>query len=335
MCLLRTDDRHHLTVPGKRLHCGFTPAWWLGNPHLQTLWPYLFRKDPACPYHNERLELPDGDFVDLCWTTNTNGPIVAIIHGLEGNIQSPYATGIMGAIHHRGWRGVLMHFRGCSGTPNRLERAYHSGETGDIEYLMQTLQQRFPGVPLAVVGYSLGGNAMLKYLGTNTRTPVSAAVAISVPYSLHDSAQRLSRGLSRLYQRHLVGSLKNKLRRKFADRTTTLPLDQLHRLKTFYQFDDLITAPMHGFTGADDYYTRSSSRQYLSGIRIPALLIHAKDDPFMTPASIPGANELPENVILELSDHGGHVGFVSGRYPWKPVYWLEQRITDYLGNYLT
>lgn len=322
-------------MAGNRVRSTFEPAWWLTNPHLQTIWPYLFRRTRPPELAHERLELPDGDFVDLCLTPNTGKPVVVVFHGLEGSIRSPYAAAIMAAVHKRGWRGVFMHFRGCSGTPNRLERAYHSGDTGDIEYLVQTLKQRFPHLPLGIVGYSLGGNALLKYLGTSIDAPITAAVAISVPYLLHDSAQQLSQGLSQYYQRHLVSSLKDKLRSKFTGRNTTLPLDRLDRIQTFYQFDDAITAPLHGFSCADDYYTRSSSRQYLHSIRVPTLLIHARDDPFMTLASIPDKNELPDNVMLEVSNHGGHVGFVSGRYLWKPVYWLEQRIINYLDNHLT
>ena len=322
-------------VSGTPSDKSFIARWWLRNPHIQTLWPYLFRRRPALTLKSERLELPDGDFVDLCWTTNTTGPIVTVFHGLEGSIDSPYASAIMAAIHNRGWRGVFMHFRGCSGVPNRLERGYHSGDTGDIAFLIRTLKNRYPSVPLGIVGYSLGGNAMLKYLGTmGSDTPVMAAVAVSVPYLLHHSADRLSRGFSRLYQTHLVNSLKDKIRRKFAGKTTHLPIQSLDTLKTFYQFDDVITAPMHGFSGVDDYYHQSSSRQYLPGIRVPALLIHALDDPFMRPETLPNRNELPENVRLEASSHGGHVGFVTGRYPWKPVYWLEQRIINYLEHYL-
>ena len=321
---------------GKRVLSPFLPAWWLGNPHLQTLWPYLFRGAPALTYQNERLELHDGDFVDLSWTPNTSGPLVAVFHGLEGSIHSPYAAAMMAAIHRRGWRGVLMHFRGCSGTPNRLDRAYHSGETGDIEFLIRTLCNRFPGTAIASIGYSLGGNAMLKYLGTVAASAgVDAAVAVSVPYLLHESAKRLSQGFSQVYQFHLVRSLKRKVRRKFANKPAPFDLARLDSLNTFYQFDDAITAPMHGFAGVDDYYTRSSSRQYLSGIRVPALLIHAEDDPFMTPSSIPNENELPDNVMLEVCSGGGHVGFIGGHIPGKAEYWLEQRIINYLDLYLT
>ncbi len=321
---------------GKRLRSTFKPAWWLGNPHLQTLWPYLFRRRSTLSCHTERLELADGDFVDLCWIGKNTGPIVAVFHGLEGSIHSPYATAIMSAINQRGWRGVFMHFRGCSETPNRLERAYHSGETTDIEYLIRTLRSRYPDTLVGIVGYSLGGNAMLKYLGTaGSRAGVDAAVAVSVPYLLHESARRLSQGFSQVYQFHLVRSLKNKIRRKFATNPERFDMDRLADLHTFYQFDDAITAPLHGFAGVDDYYNQSSSRQYLPGIRVPTLLIHAEDDPFMTLASIPDENELPENVMLELSTGGGHVGFIGGQIPGIAEYWLEQRIINYLDLYLT
>lgn len=325
-----------MTTGGVIIQSSYQPAWWLPEAHSQTLWPYLFRRKHTLQYINERLELPDGDFVDCCWTTNTSGPIVAVFHGLEGSIHSPYAAAIMAAIHALGWRGVFMHFRGCSDTPNRLERSYHSGDTGDIRFLLETLKHRYPGVPLATIGYSLGGNALLKYLGESIDDkPVAAAVAISVPFILQDSAKRLARGLSQVYQSHLVRSLCRKVKRKFANKACSFDIDKLDTIKTFYQFDDYITAPLHGFQNAEDYYARSSCRQYLTSITVPTLILHARNDPFMTPAAIPAGNELSDNVILELADSGGHVGFVSGKFPWKPVYWLEQRIIDYLEHYLT
>ncbi len=228
-----------------------------------------------------------------------------------------------------------MHFRGCSGIPNRLDRSYHSGDTGDIEFLIKTIKDRYPDVPLGIIGYSLGGNAMLKYLGTvGTNTKISAAVAVSVPYVLHESAARLSQGWSRVYQYHLLRSLHAKVRSKFVGRTTNFDINKLGTLDTFYKFDDTITAPLHGFQGAEDYYNQSSSRQYLAGISVPTLLLHALDDPFMTAATIPDENELPRNVMLEVSASGGHVGFIGGQYPWRPEYWLEQRIINYMEQYL-
>jgi hypothetical protein len=229
-----------------------------------------------------------------------------------------------------------MHFRGCSGEPNRLDGSYHSGHTEDIRFLVEMLRNRFPDTPICTIGYSLGGNALLKYLGeAGSRTPVTACVAVSVPYILHDSAARLSNGLSRLYQHRLLRSLRNKVRIKFRDKPPPFPLNRLKELNTFHKFDDLITSPLHGFNGADDYYSRSSSRQYLSGIRVPTLLIHSKDDPFMTPVAIPGKEELSDSVILELTDRGGHVGFVGGIVPWKAEYWLEKKIVEFIESNLS
>jgi len=325
-----------MTTGGRIIQSSYQPAWWLPDAHSQTLWPYLFRRKHTLQYTNERLELPDGDFVDCCWTTNPTGPIVAVFHGLEGSIHSPYASAIMAAIHAKGWRGVFMHFRGCSGTPNRLERSYHSGDTGDISFFLDTLAHRYPDIPLATIGYSLGGNALLKYLGESVgSSPVATAVAISVPYVLQDSAKRLSQGVSQAYQWQLVSSLRNKVKLKFADRASPIDLNGLDKLDTFYKFDDQITARLHGFRGAEDYYAQSSCRRYLGGIRTPTLLLHARNDPFMTPAAIPEEHELPDNVILELADAGGHVGFVSGKLPWNPVYWLEQRMIEFLEQYIT
>lgn len=313
----------------------FRPAPWLRNPHLQTIWASLLRRRPPLDTRPERLELPDGDFVDLLWCGPQHGPIIVVLHGLEGSIRSRYAAGIMAGIAAHGWRGVFMHFRGCSGVPNRLPRSYHSGDTGDIRYLVETLRRREPQTPLAAVGYSLGGNALLKYLGESGRdTPLEAAVAVSVPFDLDNAARRLERGLSRLYQRHLLASMHRKLRSKFAGRPGPVKPDEISALRSFRLFDDKVTAPLHGFAGVDDYYARCSSRRYLTGIGIHTLILHASDDPFMTPQAVPGEQEMSPTTRLELSRHGGHVGFVSGRWPWRTRYWLEERILAFLTPFL-
>ncbi|MEX2523617.1 MAG: hydrolase [Gammaproteobacteria bacterium] len=311
----------------------FRAAWWLPGPHSQTLWPFLFKPRRLPRLRRERLELPDGDFVDLCLTEHDGGPVIALFHGLEGCVQSHYAARMLSAIHDRGWHGIFMHFRGCSGEVNRLDRSYHSGETGDIAFLLDTLAARNPDSPLFAIGYSLGGNALLKYLGERGNdTPLTAAAAVSVPFLLADGADRLNRGLSRLYQYRLIHSLQKKVLRKFNGRRQEYSVGEVARLNCFRDFDEHVTAPLHGFTGADDYYQRSSSRQYLRDIRIPTLILHARDDPFMTPDAIPGDDELPASVRLELSRRGGHVGFVSGTVPGRPVYWLEQRIPAFLSE---
>lgn len=314
----------------------FRPAWWLPGPHLQTIWPTFSRNHLQVQCQRERIELSDGDFVDLDWCSQVkHQPIVLILHGLEGSAESPYARGMLQCVKQQGWRGVVMHFRGCSGEPNRLPRAYHSGETKDVAEVVGILRQREPHTPIVAMGFSLGGNVLLKWLGeTGEENPLLAAVAISVPFELAKSAARLQKGFSRLYQRHFLKSLCEKMQRK-PDLEKALPnFPGVAQLKNIYQFDDIITAPIHGFASAEDYYTKSSSRQYLKKITVPALLLHAKDDPFMTADVIPGAHELSPMVKLEVTERGGHVGFVGGHLPWRPRYWLEERIPRFFSEFL-
>jgi predicted alpha/beta-fold hydrolase len=313
----------------------FVAPWWLRNPHLQTLWPRLQRRGRLVPMRRERIDTDDGDFLDLDWSghapASEDAPVVLLIHGLEGNSDSPYAQGMLAAIARHRWRGVVMHFRGCSGELNRLPRSYHSGETGDPGSVIERIRARYPRAPLAVIGYSLGGNVLLKYLGEATRQgTVDAAVAVSVPFLLSPSADRLQQGFSRVYQRLLLDSLKAKTRQKFAAMAPPVDLDGLASLPSIRAFDDMVTAPIHGFADAADYYARNSSRQFLGTIDVPTLIVHAADDPFMTPAVIPAPSELSPMVQLEVSDRGGHVGFVDGPWPWRARHWLEDRVPEFL-----
>ena len=326
----RTPTFNNMTQP-------FVPAGWCRNAHLQTLWPQLFRRQPQIKLKPERLELPDGDFIDLCWTDNQtlDAPLVVVIHGLQGSLQSHYAKGILLALTKAGLRAVFMHLRGCSGEPNRLARSYHSGFTEDLAYLLQVLQDREPETPFAAIGFSLGGNILLKWLGeTGDNNPLSAAVAVSVPFQLDVAARNLETGFSRLYQWVLIKRLQRAVQEKFGHMSTQFDPGKLKQLKTFYQFDDAVTAPLHGFSGADDYYAQSSSRQYLHGIKKPTLILQASDDPFMGPGIIPSSDELSTTIELELYRHGGHIGFVSGKWPWQACYWLDSRIPDYLNRQL-
>lgn len=309
----------------------FKPAWWCRGAHLQTLWPVLVRRPPDVRLRRERLELPDGDFIDLDWLVHgeATGPLVVILHGLEGSSDSQYARGLLAVLGERKWRAAVMHFRGCSGEPNRLARSYHSGETGDLAHVISVLRSRARRAPLGVVGYSLGGNVLLKWLGESGTTAIDAAVAVSVPFDLARAAERLERGVSRLYQWELVQRLHASVERKRARIPLPLRAD-VSTLRTFRDFDEHVTAPLHGFRGADHYYAVASSRQYLHGIRVATLLLHAADDPFMTAQAVPRADELSPTTTLELSARGGHVGFVGGRWPWRPDYWLEQRIPAFL-----
>lgn len=261
-----------------------------------------------------------------------------LLHGLEGSSQSAYLQGQIRALQATGVQSVVMHFRGCSGEPNRLPRTYHSGETEDLDRVVRWLRRHWPERPRGVVGYSLGGNVLLKWLGERGYdAPVSAAVAVSVPMELAACAERMERGFSRIYLWRLVGSLRRKVLEKYARSPTPLDLDRVRHARGFREFDNLVTAPLHGFSSADDYYRRCSSRGFLAGIRRPTLIVHALDDPFMTPSVLPDASSLPRHVTLELSPHGGHVGFVEGAGPLglRPDYWLERRVPAFIIHQLS
>lgn len=311
----------------------FEAPWWLPTGHLQTLWPTLARKRPPACFDSERLELPDGDFLDLHWLGPDSQNLAVILHGLAGSSQSTYASGISLALAKSGWRVCVMHFRGCSGEFNRLDRSYHSGDTGDVDFVVRTLNERLNPQRLVTIGYSLGGNMMLKWLGElGESAPVERAVAVSVPFQLDRAADALNQGFSRLYQWWLIRSLVTSFKKKFASRE--LPA-QVHAdvssFSSFWWFDDRVTAPLHGFEDVWDYYTKSSSRQYLKDIRVPTILLQAEDDPFLPREGIPTAVDLNEFVTLNLQPKGGHVGFVYGSSPWTARYWLEECIPTILG----
>lgn len=318
----------------------FKPAWWLSNAHAQTVFPTLMRRLQAPFDRQERFELPDGDFIDLAWAVNgvpLDSPLVICLHGLGGGSNSKYIAGLLNAINRRGWRGVLMHFRGASEEPNRLPRAYHSGDTGDLNYLLYELARREPNTKKAVVGISLGGNVLLKWLGEQgQQSLIQAAVAVSVPFQLRVVADRINQGFSRLYQKYLLSQLRNVFTRKLQRYGDTFPpfMQEMHSLNCFWTFDEHITARLHGFPSVHAYYREASSRPYLSHVMTPTLILHALDDPFMTPDVIPKEAELSSHIILELSQGGGHVGFVTGSVPGKPVYWLDQRIPKFLEDTL-
>ena len=319
-------------VSNRKAHDPFRPAWWLSNRHLQTIWPVLCRARIQLETRRERLELPDGDFLDVDWV-GREGPIVIVLHGLQGSSDSNYARGLLKQIEARGWRGALMHFRGCSGEANRLPRSYHSGETTDIDWFARELRRREPETPLAGVAYSLGGNVLLKWLGeSGTDNPLTAAVAVSIPFELGTAADCMASGFSRVYQWYLVRKLRKGVRAKIANGSFKLPLSSadLDRIHTFREFDGAVTAPMHGFQSARDYYERCSSRQFIDRIETPTLVLHAADDPLMRSEIIPRPEERSARVAFEISPNGGHVGFVAGRWPWSARYWLEERIPNFL-----
>ncbi len=312
------------------LESGFRPAWWLRGRHAQTLWPVWFRRRRALRLRWEKLELGDGDFLELAWSGPEGGPVVLLLHGLQGSVYSHYAAGMMRRLNQCGLRTCFMHFRGCGREINRLPISYHSGKTDDPQRVLEHVTASTGAPPYAAVGISLGGNVLLKWLGEQgDASPLRRAVAISVPFLLDAAANRLEQGASRLYRRHLVGSLRRSYRRKFAHMDSPLQVD-LNELTTFRQFDDRVTAPLHGFRDVDDYYKSCSSRQFVPHIRVPTLILHARDDPFMFADTPPDADELPDQVCLELSDKGGHVGFIAGNLPFWANYYLEQRVAKWL-----
>lgn len=318
----------------------FKPAWWLKNCHLQTIYPSLVRKPPNPPdYQRERLITPDNDFIDVDFCGSGNSPIVILLHGLTGSSQSGYIKGLQTVLYRQGFRSAAINFRGCSGQSNDRSRCYHSGETEDIHFLYQTLRRRQPETPIAAAGFSLGGNVLLKWLGEQgDQVNLFAATAVSVPFVLNICATKLDSGFSKLYRKSLLAELKiymhNKLRHletigRKEDAHHIQALGNLSKIESFWEYDDRVVAKLHGFRDVHDYYRRSSSRQFLKTIAVPTLLIQALDDPFMTSAVIPESNELSPTVRLELTRHGGHVGFITGKYPLKPRYWLEERIPKF------
>jgi len=280
-------------------------------------------------YRRERIELPDGDFIDLDWYgPAASEQLALVLHGLEGGSDSHYVRAVVTALAKSGVGSVVMHHRGCSGEPNRLARGYHAGDTGDISYVASLLRQRGPARKVTAIGYSLGGNILVNYMGNGETPAVDRAIAVCVPFKLDDCAARLEKGFSRIYQHNLIGEMHRALKRKFASRPAPVDLAAVAKCRTFTEFDDLVTAPLHGFASARDYYERSSSYDRLPQVTSPMLIIHAWDDPFMTPSSIPPTEDLPPCIDFEMSRYGGHVGFVAPASAGR--YWLEQRICRYI-----
>jgi predicted alpha/beta-fold hydrolase len=317
----------------------FTPAWWLRNPHLQTLWGKFFRRGPSQQTSVERLETPDGDFIDLHhFNIGEQRPILFLLHGLEGGIASHYIQGFLAEAGIRGWQAAVMIFRSWGSSPNRTRRLYHSGETSDVALALQHLQERFPGSPLVLAGVSLGGNVLLKYLGERGKdiSPrIAGAAAISVPFDLARSSRHIDRGFSRVYQRAFMKSLRRKAIEKIGKFADIADAARVRAARTMFAFDDAFTAPVHGFRDAMHYYTESSSIRWLEFISIKTLLLSAVDDPFLPPQVLASVREIAAfNSCLDLDfpAHGGHVGFVGGMNPLEPDYYLERRSCDFLAD---
>ncbi len=314
----------------------FQASWWLPGGHAQTLWPALMRR-VRLDVRSERLELPDGDFVRLDWT-GASGPIVIVLPGLQGDLGSPYVRGLLQACQQRGWRGVLLNYRG-RGEPNRLAQSYHCGMTCDLDYLVHYLAEQEPNTPLGVVGYSVGANICLKWLGEcgqqGQKLPIAAAVGVSAPFNLGIVAKHIERGFSRIYQWHLLRSLRGDVVRKMDVLGDSLRLTrrELRRLNTFFKFDDRISGPLNGFHDAEDYYARTRSDVLLKHVTVPTLILNARNDPLVPPHLIPHPHQVSKKVTLEITEGGGHLGFVHGRWPWSPRFWLDTRVPEFLATF--
>ncbi len=319
----------------------YRPAWWVPGAHLRTLWGKLVRRPAPVSVRTERWDTPDGDFVDLLRLDARPGaPRLILLHGLEGTARSHYIRATLAEMRRRGWGADVLIFRSCGEELNRSRRFYHSGETTDLAFVLERISREHPQSPLCLAGFSLGGNVMLKYLGeqgADLIPQVRAAAAVSVPYDLERSARRIGQGFSRLYEQVFLRTLRRKALAKLARYPDLFAGDRLASAATLWEFDDIVTAPVHGFEGATDYYRRSSSIGFLHGIRVPTLLLSAVDDPFLPPEVLDEVRAIASgNPFLEVEfvARGGHVGFISGSRPWRPFYYAEWRVADFLARML-
>jgi uncharacterized protein len=304
---------------------GYAPPPFLFNGHLETIYPALLRQVSAVPYQRERILTPDDDFLDLDWLKTGRERLVIISHGLEGNSHRPYVQGMARAFAHQGFDVLAWNYRGCSGMPNRQIRFYHSGATDDLHTIItHAVSHGYPKIYL--IGFSLGGNLTLKYLGEKGKdTPVSKAVVFSVPLHLQSSCEKISELSNFLYAHRFLRSLKKKIKEKALMRSD-LPLDPLPAIKTLLEFDDQYTAPLHGFANAHDYYEKSSSLYFLGQIAVPSLIVNAANDPFLSAACYPDMNQWSQAVTFEKPVRGGHVGFAR----WSGLYWSEERALGFI-----
>lgn len=320
----------------------FRPAWWASNAHIQTILPVLLPF--ATPsYTRERWETPDDDFIDLDWVNaaaahQANAKIFILFHGLEGSSSSSYAKALMRMAEQKGWSGVVVHWRSCSGEMNRQRVMYHSGFSAEIDWILKRMAQRFPSVQLYAAGVSLGGNALLKWLGergSEAERIVRGAVAICAPHDLKAGAIALQRGFNqRVYMRNFLGTLKQKALHKLTQ-FPDLPMtrEQVRAARNFFDVDNNFTAPLHGFKDAEDYWQKSSSKQFMGGIGIPTLILNTANDPIVPARSLATAEQVSRSVTLHYADNGGHVGFLTPRQAgdeMRHFAWMPEQIFGFL-----
>ena len=317
----------------------YSPAWWMNNPHAQSFYGPFFRNPNYDGYRAERLTTPDDDFIMLQYADGeAEKPLVVLFHGLEGSAQSFYAKALKTVFNGVGWNFVTMEFRFCSGEINNTLRIYHMGETTDIDHVVKTLAAREPERPLYLIGVSLGANVLCKWLGEQgdaVPDQVKAAAAIAPPFMPHKSVPAFHDALGGFYVWHFLRSLKPKARAKEAQFPGSIDMVALEACKDFYEYDTIVTARLHGFDDAMDYWEKVGCHQFLPGIRIPTLLIAAKDDPFNPEDTIP-YEAVAGNPWLhpQWTEQGGHVGFVSGPTPWQAYSWAEEQAMRFFQCYV-
>ena len=306
------------------------PAWLPGG-HAQTIWPLLIKPKPL-KLRRERWTTPDGDFIDVDHLDGPqDSPMLVLFHGLEGSSQSHYALSTAHACKKAGWRLALPHFRGCSGEMNRRPRAYHSGDSDEIDWILRRLQAANGGRQLHAAGVSLGGNALLKWAGERgaaAAQQVTGVVAMCAPLDLAACGHHLAHGFNRIYTQHFLKTLKAISSARLRQFPGLFDEAKMRQAINLYQFDDVVTAPIHGFAGADDYWRRASAKPWLKSIAIPTLAVNPKNDPFLPAAYLPTRGEVSSTVLLEQPVGGGHVGFVSGNFPGN-LDWLPQRLLHF------
>ena len=324
-----------MTIDIHESHSYQSPDWLPGS-HAQTIFPFLFRSPEPIFYQRQKIETPDGDFLHIDWVNTTSkSPLVVLLHGLEGSSNSHYSRALMAKIKHIGWAGCIVHFRGCSGLPNRLPRAYHSGDSNELEWLIPELKKMCLG-PMFVVGYSLGGNVLLNWLGKpgyQNISTINAAVSISAPYDLVVAGNRLSQGINKIYGGHFLRTLKRKALRKIVSHRLDISQESIKACRTLKEFDNRFTAPIHGFNGVADYWSRASSKPFLSSIKNSTLIIHAENDPFLSGLELKTLTRENDHITLNLTKCGGHVGYISGTFPGH-IEWLPEQITKYFMDFL-
>ncbi|MCK6422826.1 MAG: alpha/beta fold hydrolase [Aquabacterium sp.] len=318
---------------------GYRAPWWLPGGHAQTIWPALLsrrHRGPPLAWQRERWTTPDGDFIDVDHLPGPGpeAPLLVLFHGLEGSSSSHYAQACAHSAHDRGWAYAVPHFRGCSGELNLAPRAYHSGDYEEVGWILARLRERTPA-PLRAIGISLGGNALLRWAeeaGTQAARVACAVAAVSSPIDLAAGGAAIDRGLNRqIYARMFLRTMKPKALAKLAQHPGLFDRDRLLRAHTLYEFDDVFTAPLHGFRDTHDYWQRASAQPHLDRIRIPTLVLNARNDPFVPGASLPAPHQAGCSVTLWQPPHGGHVGFPGGRFP-AHVHTMPEAVLDWLAR---